>query len=337
MSRTQVHSKERKKIVADVCRRFPTAGNLTLGKKLLAECPGLFSTVEAARQAVLKVRGRGNSEDAVRAKRKGTYQPPRKAGYVNKIPESLSKPWEPFVVENPGRVLVISDIHVPFQDTAALKVTMKFGDHYNPQTILINGDLLDFQGISRWARDPRGPTVREELDICAEFIRHLRERFKKARIIFKLGNHDERWEKMLWLKAPELLDCIEFAWHDLAGFGECGVEVVGEQRIVMLGKLPVLHGHELPKGLTNSVNPARGAFLRTNDTVLVGHFHRGSQHPDRSLTGRIVKCWSTGCLCDLTPEYARVNKWNHGFATVDVHKTGEFNVVIRDIVEGAVR
>ena len=36
----------------------------------------------------------------------------------------------------------------------------------------------------------------------------------------------------------------------------------------------VFHGHELPKDLTNAVNPARGAFLRMTDTVLIGHHHR---------------------------------------------------------------
>jgi hypothetical protein len=37
-------------------------------------------------------------------------------------------------------------------------------------------------------------------------------------------------------------------------------------------------------------------------------------------------CWSTGCLCDLTPDYSRVNRWNHGFAVVEVDEAGSFNV-----------
>ena len=28
----------------------------------------------------------------------------------------------------------------------------------------------------------------------------------------------------------------------------------------------------------------------------------------------------------MRPEYARVNKWNHGFATVEVAADGNFNV-----------
>ena len=36
--------------------------------------------------------------------------------------------------------------------------------------------------------------------------------------------------------------------------------------------------------------------------------------------------WSTGCLCNLRPEYAKFNRWNHGFAFVDIDKSGEFEV-----------
>jgi hypothetical protein len=31
-------------------------------------------------------------------------------------------------------------------------------------------------------------------------------------------------------------------------------------------------------------------------------------------------CYSLGCLCNLTPEYAPVNKWTHGFAIVELGK-----------------
>jgi len=330
-------SERRKAVVRDTIKRFPDTPARTLARKLFAEHPEIFTSIESARdnvRLVLGVMGEGKRE---RVTDKTLYRPKRAAGAVPKMPESLAKAWEPFVVEGCKKVLVLSDIHVPFQDNEALEAALAYGETYNPDTILINGDLLDFTGISRYARDPRGPTVKDELDICADFLRHLRARFPKARIVFKLGNHDERWAHYLWQQAPALLDCVEFSWHELAGFKECDVEVIGDQRMVMLGKLVCLHGHELPKGLTNAVNPARGAFLRTSDSVLIGHHHRTSDHTERSMMGRVVVCWSTGCLCDLTPEYARVNKWDHGFATVDVAKSGDYAVELKRIVKGVVR
>jgi hypothetical protein len=36
------------------------------------------------------------------------------------------------------------------------------------------------------------------------------------------------------------------------------------------------------------------------------------------MNGDITTTWSLGCLCELHPAYLPINKWNHGFAIVDV-------------------
>ena len=106
----------------------------------------------------------------------------------------------------------------------------------------------------------------------------------------------------------------------------------------MCGKLAVFHGHELPSGLTNPVNMARGAFLRMVDSVLVGHGHRSSNHTEPDWQKREITTWSQGCLCDMNPEYARINKWNHGFATIEVQRGGNFNVTnLRVSPDGKIR
>jgi predicted phosphodiesterase len=312
--------------VAEICRRFPHAADNCLARKLAKEHPTLFKDHEAARNAVRHSRGN-------RGKRsRNTVTKPRR---LPPIPQSQAKPWLPFEVDAKN-VLVLSDVHLPHHSKEALTAAFKDGDKLNPDCVLLNGDILDFGGISRFARDPRGPSVSDELKMCEQFLSHVRGRYPKARIVWKLGNHEERWEKMLWAKAPEILDIAEFAWHKLAGVSENGVEVVGEQRPIMLGKLWVLHGHELPKGMTSPVNPARGAFLRTLTSVLHGHGHRTSEHTERTMDGRIITCRTTGCLCTLTPDYSRVSKWDQGFATVHVAKDGNYEVGLRRIIDGKV-
>jgi hypothetical protein len=156
-----------------------------------------------------------------------------------------------------------------------------------------------------------------------EWIRH---EFPKARIVFKLGNHEERWDHFIWNRAPEIYDLANVRIDELVKAKQFGIEVIGDQRPIMLGKLPVLHGHELGRSIFSPVNPARGAFLRTHHTVLVGHSHQTSGHADTDMFHSETFVWSTGCLCDLTPEYARVNRWNHGFAWVDIATDGSFSV-----------
>ena len=85
------------------------------------------------------------------------------------------------------------------------------------------------------------------------------------------------------------------------------------------------------------MNQARGAFLRLNHTVLEGHGHRTSTHSEPDMFGAERVCFSTGCLCDLRPAYAVLNKWNHGFAVVTVHDGGEFDVQNLRVAAGRVR
>ena len=117
-----------------------------------------------------------------------------------------------------------------------------------------------------------------------------------------------------------------------------GIDIVDDQRIVLVGELPVLHGHELPRGISSPVNPARGAFMRTKHTVLVGHQHQTSGHCEPNLFHAETFCWSQGCLCNLAPEYARINRWNWGFAVVEVAADGQFDLEnMRITKDGIVR
>jgi hypothetical protein len=47
--------------------------------------------------------------------------------------------------------------------------------------------------------------------------------------------------------------------------------------------------------------------------------------------------WSIGCLCGLWPEYATYNKWDHGFAMVELDPNKKnFEVRLKDIDNGKV-
>jgi len=93
-----------------------------------------------------------------------------------------------------------------------------------------------------------------------------------------------------------------------------------------MGHLNILHGHEFGRAISSPVNAARGLFLRANATALIGHFHHTSEHITKDMNGKMIGCFSTGCLCDLRPQYARYNKWNHGFAIVRQEEENYFHV-----------
>jgi hypothetical protein len=217
----------------------------------------------------------------------------------------------------------------------AVEAALEYGDRINPDSILINGDLFDFYAISRWDKDPTKPKIKDELECGQKFFTYLRHKFPKAQFCFRYGNHDRRWDKYLMQTSPALFDVpgiLDF-WHNVAGIREFGVDVVRAQRPLMLGKLSVFHGDELPSG-GSAVNPARGAFLRTLCSLLHSHLHRTSEHTERTLDGQVITCRTTGMLCGSSPEYARINKWDQGFAIVTVARDGTYECTLKRIIDG---
>jgi len=323
----------RREIILELMDKYPNHGALTIARAAYKQAPELFATVESARTSVRSILGLSGSAKRKESTDKSRFRTPRKPGELPKMPESISDPWEVFTIES-RKLGVLSDVHVPYHDKTALAAAVQRLRVVGVDTVLLNGDIADFFAISRWEKDPRKRNFSREIESVREFLAYIRGQFPKAAIYFKEGNHEERWHKYLFNKAPELLGLDVTTFANLVNASEHGVEVIDQQRKIAVGGLTILHGHELPKGLTNPVNPARGAFLRTLDTVLIGHHHRTSEHTEQTMTGKTIATWSTGCLCELTPEYARINRWNHGAATVETDKGGEFRVHSFRVING---
>jgi predicted phosphodiesterase len=306
--------------------KHPDATSTSLGRRLYAENVERFPTQNAAYLAIR--RAKGNQGNHHRKYTPNLGKPNGTVGWVPECPPSQAESWEPFVIESPARVLSLSDAHVPYHVPKAIEAAVEYArKKFKPDVVLLNGDWADFYQVSRWEKNPdRCDGMVAEMQVVEESLSWLRGRFPKARMIYKMGNHEERWDKYIWGKAPELWKLSACRIWDILKLHEKGIEWVSDQRPIMAGELPILHGHELGN-FTNSVNHARGSFLRTLHAVLVGHGHRTSTHCEPNMFKSETTTWSQGALCDLSPEYARFNKWNWGFATVETDKAGAFNLM----------
>jgi predicted phosphodiesterase len=319
--------------VVKICKEFPDAGALTLAKKLHADHPLEFVTVEKARSAVRSYLGNNGGKTRGAAERAGRSRPARKPGEMPALPVAVEENWTPYEIDA-ARILNLSDLHIPHHSTVAIEAALRFADDFKPQAILLNGDILDMYQLSRFDKDPTMPKLRDELLGGRALLDHLSARFPNAKKTWKEGNHEERLWKYLFQVASVLADLpgIKEGWEEPLGIRKNKVTLINNQRPIMLGKLPVLHGHELGKG--GGVNPARSAFLKGYHTVLVGHSHQTSSHAAPDLWHDETFVWSTGCLCGLTPKWLRVNRWNHGFAAITVHKGGDFDVQNLRVTKG---
>lgn len=313
----------------------PDAPARTLARRLVEEVNGAI-TLEQARSRIRVLIGQHGSGKL--HGRKVTHpRPARAPGQGVAMPPSRARPWTPFRFPAVGRIGILSDAHVPFHDDTALHAAVDHLRRIGIAGLLLNGDWADFYSISHWVKNPRDRDFRGELHAVRLSLEWLRQEFPKIPIVYKLGNHEERWQHWLWQHAVEIADEPEMHLSGWLKTDRLGIEIVEDKRIVEVGQLPVLHGHELPKGVSSPVNAARGAYMRTKHSAIVGHQHQTSGHCEPDLYHREVFCWSTGCLCDLTPEYARVNRWNHGFAVVESREDGEYDVENLRIANGAVR
>ena len=320
-------------IVRKLVTQHPDAPARTLARRLVAESNGAL-TLEQARSRVRMAFGQCGK----RTKQKAVAaRPTRQAGVVYEMPRSVARPWQPWAFPASGKIGVLSDAHVPFHDDRALAAAVRYMKRAGLAGLLINGDWADFFTISRHEKNPRNRDFRGELKSVRESLQWIRQEFPRIPIAYKLGNHEERWRSWLWQHAVEISDEPEMHLSGWLKTDRLGIEIVEDKRIVMLGELPALHGHELPHGLTSPVNPARGAYMRLKHSAIIGHHHQTSGHCEPDMLHREVFCWSTGCLCDLTPEYARINRWNHGFAVVEVHGDGQFDVSNLRVADGVVR
>jgi predicted phosphodiesterase len=306
-----------------LCKKFPDTPSRTLAKRVSLECK---VNMEIARTAVRTVRGCNGKFRREQTLDKSLFKPPGKAGAKPKLPPSLAKKWEPFELGGGITVGVISDLHIPYHDEQAIQAAVAYLRRRRPDVLLINGDYGDWYSVSRYMKDPKKRRLKREIRMQRDGLKWLRSQFPKARIVAKEGNHELRWSHFLFNSAPEVSEFPQVSLPRILGMKTLGIEYVDNQRPIMAGKLPVFHGHELGKGISSPVNASRGVFTRMISTALVGHHHRTSSHTEPNWKHEEIVCWSTGCLCNLNAEYAVINKWNAGFAVVEVDGSGQFQV-----------
>lgn len=247
------------------------------------------------------------------------------------LPEPEVEQYEDYRIDTAGAWLVVSDIHLPYHDKRAIEAAVREAERRSVAGVILNGDVLDFYQCSRFSKDPSKPRIKTEIEKGRQLLEWLRSRFPRARLVFKEGNHDERLRNFLADRAPELFDLDDLHLPNLLRADGVGVEWVGDRRVIQLGKLPVIHGHEY-RG-SGGVMPARWLFIRAWSNALCGHFHQPSHFPATSLDNREMGVWSTGCACFLHPYYSRKNAWRHGYAVVEVNAGGTFEVTNREVLK----
>ena len=328
-------------IAREALAKFPDAPSQTSARAIFKNNPSVFTSLNSARCSVRRARGEMNLDGRAKTKTAQPVSPrtPEAAEAARHcgagIPEPQPSDFKIYPLPmDVQRWLVAGDIHIPFHDKAALELMFDYAAKQKVDGVLFLGDLLDCYQLSQFTRDPRQRHMKDEIQMAQELLTFTRRKLKLKHVIWKLGNHEHRWDTYLMLKAPELFDVPGCSLPELLRTDQLGVEIVPENCPMQYHKLNILHGHEFGRAFSSPVNPARGMCLRAGACVLSAHEHRTSQHVEPTMDGVNVTTWSMGCLCDLHPRYRSLNKWNTGFALIDTR--GGWRIENKRIFKGEI-
>ena len=223
--------------------------------------------------------------------------------------------------------LVISDIHVPFQDDDAVAVMMEYAKDYKPDNVIINGDLVDFYSLSTWDKSPeRKENVMTEVYETRKFLHNLRDSVgAKAKVTLLEGNHENRLQRFLWAnQAVYGLDALKL--DKLLELDKVGVNLVLSDRDywgkatghVKQGDAVIMHGDNRINGAKGGMNAGYNTMKSMGTSTIIGHTHRLSMREHTTPYHDWVGI-EGGNLCQSTG----TADWQQGFVTFETDdKTG---------------
>lgn len=308
----------RSKPIRDTIEQFPNLGNRTIAQIVLHNYGDLYDNdLEKIRTVVRYYRGANGEKGRTARKHDGIM-----------TPKAMPNTWRRLRTPHhlpPGLWAILPDIHVPFHEVKPIESAIAYAKKNKVDGLFFPGDLQDCAAISYWSTG-RKRDFDKEVMVLIDFLDFISYEFPKAKKVILPGNHEYRLPRYYQTRAPELIGIPLAVMDKVLDLEARGYEYLDYFQLVYAGKLPILHGHEVPR-ITSAINPARGLFLKTKMWSMCGHCHKTSEHPERDLQGKLLTTWSVGCLCDLSPDYnPYANGWNWGFALVNVEKNGDFEV-----------
>ena len=94
-----------------------------------------------------------------------------------------------------SRVMVISDLQIPFENENALEYCKALKEKYEPDYVVQIGDLLDNHFASSFTKETEAPGAMDEISRARETIKAWGEVFPKMTIL--MGNHEDRLMRAL--------------------------------------------------------------------------------------------------------------------------------------------
>jgi predicted phosphodiesterase len=221
-----------------------------------------------------------------------------------------------------GLTIILPDIHLPYEDKAAVANILTMVNEVRPQRVVQVGDLLDMKAPARWSKGTAAEycnSVREEADAGIEFWRTLRQAAgDDTELVWVAGNHEDRLKAYVNNYAPALRDIVPDV-AELMRLDDFNVKHPRVQPWRAAPGVSCIHGKLLA---TTAGMSARKELLRHNPDrgIIQGHTHRLGVIYE--TTNRTRFALEAGWLGDIRRagsylDYPGVANWQSGFGYLD--------------------
>jgi len=234
---------------------------------------------------------------------------------------------------------ILSDLQGYKVDQRAWSATLHALGELKPDVIILAGDIVDFDDISKYRKKP---DERVRLDRECKFVREkilealMQQVYGRkrsgSRVVYLEGNHEDRLQRYLMDRAPELWGSM-LTTPELLQLKGFGIEWWGKKPYWINSHLVVVHGHLTRKW---SGHAARALLQEYKCSVIMGHGHRMGAYYESGANGREWVGIENGHLMDLRKaDYvAGIPNWQAGWTWVTAHPGGLFHVEHAKIIKG---
>lgn len=165
------------------------------------------------------------------------------------------------------KILLIGDAHIPYEDKKAFDLMLRAARRFKPDIVVINGDFADFYGVSSHNKNPaRALQLDKEMAAVINRLKQLKAIGARDNY-FIGGNHEDRLERYLRDKAPELHNFISIP--SVLKLKELGFKYVAYKQHMNIGKLYITH--DVGVAGRYSHYTAVNTFQKS---IATGHTHR---------------------------------------------------------------
>ena len=236
-------------------------------------------------------------------------------------------------------MVITSDWHIPFHDVEALKVFINFLYEYQPDELILNGNINDCGAFSTHPKmreiAQTFRTAKQEREYWFPIAELLRDVLPDAKITYIGSQCHEGWIDNWTALSPILIEDENYTiknWFKLDDFGIDYVPEVYDP----LGNKEILITHGTV-ARSKGGNSAYATMEQEGTSIIQGHTHRLAQVFKTTSVGETVAI-EGGCLCQRTPWYHLKGRrlmmdWQQGFVLLNA-KDNSFSTscipIIRD-------